>query len=49
MVMNNPKAVAVNIQAVSPELKTDASSAIAIDGGNKTSVIMRVANEKDFL
>jgi hypothetical protein len=44
MVINRTKAVAVSIQAVSPELKTGASSARAIEG-NKTTPM----NIKDII
>jgi hypothetical protein len=47
MVMNSTKAVAVSIQAVSPELKVGASSAIARDGNkvnskNRRAIIAQV-------
>ena len=47
MVMNRTKAVAVSIQAVSPELKTAASSASAIEGNITKNIKAIIA--QDFL
>jgi hypothetical protein len=49
MVMNSTRAVAVSIQAVSPEFKTGTSSARAIDGSKVTSKNRRANIAPDFL
>ena len=43
------KPVAVNIHAVSPELKMGTSSARAVEGNNKINVIREIISTLDFL